>query len=366
MPRRDRTAVLIALVVCTLALGGCATPRRTTGPAESAAGIAPAAAPPVGQSVLRTLAVDRATEERILALDPQHISAADVKTLAAGPTPRIMLLHGGIYPVHLAMTSFGGFLVDMGYPEAKIRDPANGSWSHSPYESSAQLAGLLAWYYEREGLRPMMIGHSQGGIQAVKILRELDGQFDDRLLVWSPYGEGNDNRTTFVDPMTGRERPVIGLTVPYVSVVAAGGAALILPNQWNMVGHLRSIPNTVEDFTGYSLSLDLWAWSIDGVDATTKFEHNDAARVRNVALPAWYNHVLMPITRDLASDPRARPWIEAYTPGGPNGPVPLEAEGQSVLWAADVWHSVKKHWCLEAQAAIRAQRALLGAAGRTG
>jgi hypothetical protein len=28
-----------------------------------------------------------------------------------------------------------------------------------------------------------------------------------------------------------------------------------------------------------------------------------------------------------------------------------------VLWAADVWHSIKKHWCLEAQRLIRAQRA---------
>jgi hypothetical protein len=27
-----------------------------------------------------------------------------------------------------------------------------------------------------------------------------------------------------------------------------------------------------------------------------------------------------------------------------------------VLWAADVWHSIKKHWCLEAQRLIRAQR----------
>jgi hypothetical protein len=28
-----------------------------------------------------------------------------------------------------------------------------------------------------------------------------------------------------------------------------------------------------------------------------------------------------------------------------------------VLWAADVWHNIKKHWCLEAQRLIRAQRA---------
>ena len=64
-----------------------------------------------------------------------------MKTLAAGPTPRIILLHGGIYPVHLAMESFGEFLVGMGYPEAKIRDPGTGEWSYSPYDASERLAG---------------------------------------------------------------------------------------------------------------------------------------------------------------------------------------------------------------------------------
>jgi hypothetical protein len=31
------------------------------------------------------------------------------------------------------------------------------------------------------------------------------------------------------------------------------------------------------------------------------------------------------------------------------------------MFAADVWHSIKKHWCLEAQQLIRAKRAALGA-----
>ena len=68
--------------------------------------------------------VDRAIEDRILAMDPEKVSQADVRNvLAKGPTPRIMLMHGGIYPVHLAMESFGKFLAEMGYPEAKMRDP---------------------------------------------------------------------------------------------------------------------------------------------------------------------------------------------------------------------------------------------------
>ena len=52
--------------------------------------------------------VDRAIEDRILAMDPASVSQADVRNvLAKGPTPRIILMHGGIFPVHLAMESFG-------------------------------------------------------------------------------------------------------------------------------------------------------------------------------------------------------------------------------------------------------------------
>ncbi len=83
-----------------------------------------------------------AWQERLLALDPEHITDADVReTLAKGPTPRIMLLHGGVYPVHLLMVSFGHFLTEMGYPEARIRDPGNRDWSYSPYDAARAARG---------------------------------------------------------------------------------------------------------------------------------------------------------------------------------------------------------------------------------
>ena len=119
---------------------------------------------------------DAALQARIIALDPAHISDRDVReVLAKGPTPRMMLLHGGVYPVHLLMESFGAFLTGMGYPEAGIRDPGSGDWSYSPYLRTSQLAGLVAWQYEHDGMRPMLIGHSQGGLSAVKILKDLAG-----------------------------------------------------------------------------------------------------------------------------------------------------------------------------------------------
>ncbi len=105
----------------------------------------------------------------------------------------------------------------------------------------------------------------------------------------------------------------------------------------------------MDEFTGYSIGLDLFALTVPGAEAADHFQHNGRARVRNVTLPAWYNHVTAPVTHDLATDPLARAWISAYVPGEATTPPPLQEAGRSVLWAADVWHSVRKHWCLELQ-----------------
>ena len=297
---------------------------------------------------------DRAIIERILGLDPEHVTDADVRqTLAKGPTPRIMLLHGGIYPVHLSMTSFGRFLVGMGYPEARIRDPFDGSWSHSPYEDAERLAGIVAWYYEKDGMPPMLIGHSQGGMQAVKILHVLNGEYSAAVPVWNPLTDFAEGRTAIVDPLTGSERPVVGLKLSYVSAVGAGGVAFLLPNQWSMLGKLRTIPDTVDEFTGYSIALDLWAWTVPGVEATRRFENEGRVKIRNVTLDAENSHVMVPVTEQLARDPAIRKWINTYVPG--TAPPPNAAE--NLAWAADVWYSIKKHWVLEAQRLIRVTRA---------
>jgi hypothetical protein len=348
--RLRRIALAAAAAIVVLAGTGCATrPAATADPSI--------AARPAAQSVLRSVATDPTLEDRILALDPERISADDVRdTLAKGPTPRILLLHGGIYPVHLVMESAGRFLTGMGYPEDRIRHPGDRRWSHSPYENSAQIAGLIAWYYERDGMRPMMIGHSQGGIQAVKVLYELAGRLDDPLRVWNPLTDEAEDRTSIVDPLTGAERPVIGLTVSYVSTVAAGGAALLLPNQWSMAGKLRTIPDAVDEFTGFAIGLDLIAWTLPGDREAINFRRDGNTLVRGVMLPASYSHVFVPDTYELLADAATRNWIDAYRPADAGVATPPENAGSGVLWAADVWHSVKKHWTIEAQRLIRAKR----------
>src|SRR5204863_205109 len=127
------------------------------------------------------------TRQKILALDPEHVTEQEMrKVLSRAPAPRIINIHGGIYPVHRRMISFSEFLIGMGYPASSITNPGDGTYTFSCYESSKMIAGVIAWYYEREGLRPMMVGHSQGGIQMVKVLRKLAGLSSRRLHVWNP------------------------------------------------------------------------------------------------------------------------------------------------------------------------------------
>ena len=347
-------ARLLAIALAAMLFAGCAT--RAPAADEQVA-----TSPPAAQSVLRSVALDRALEDRIQALDPERISEKDVaSTLSQAPAPHIVLLHGGVIGADLIIASAGRFLVGMGYPENRIRLPGSRSWSVSPYEDGAQTAGLLAWYYEHDALRPMMIGHSQGGIQAVKVLYELAGRYRSSIPVLDPYAGRALARTTIVDPLTGDERPVVGLKLSYVSVVGAGGAALMLPNQWSMAGKVHTIPDTVAEFTGFSVGFDMVAWSLPGINPTTEFQPNGTAVVRNVALPAFYNHLTVPIVGPLAGDPAVRPWIDAYVPGDSAVDPPGEKAGYATLWAADVWYSIKKHWTLEAQRLIHARRMAFG------
>jgi hypothetical protein len=343
---------LLLAFVAALLLSACAT-----GPV----GEAPADRPRMG-TVLRSYRLDRAFEDRILALNPERVTDQDLRTtLANAPAPRIVLLHGGIYPVHLVMESTGRFLARMGYPEKRIRDAHTNEWSYSPYDESSKIAGLLAWDYEHTGLRPMMIGHSQGGMQAVKVLRDLAGQFHTSIAVFNGNTHDFEDRSTIVDPYLGRSVPVMGgVTVAYTSVVGAGGAAFLLPNQWNMIGKLRSIPNSVADFTGFFITADMVAWDLLGPTGGDTYRHNGTANVRNVQLPVTYNHVFVPAVGELAEDQATRDWLNAYYPDSKAevSRLPLEAQ-QHVLWAGDVWYDIKKHWVQELQRLVRARRNLV-------
>lgn len=352
MTRAGSCRALAWALAAAVALAGCAAappfPTRIVEPGSDRF------------AALKAHHIDRELGDRILALDPDRVSAHEVtRVLAKAPAPRVMLIHGGVYPVYLAMESFGAFLAGMGYPQTRIRDPGDGDWSYSPYTYTPKLAGILAWQYEQDAMRPMVIGHSQGGLYAVKVLKELAGSYRDSLWVWNPVTDREETRDTIVDPMTGEVRPVIGVQASYASALGAGGWSLILPNQWDDFRRLRTIPDTVLEFTGFDIELDLFALTFPGTPLADPYVAAGTARVRNVTLPADTSHVLGPVTAELLDDPRVRAWVDAYVPGrAPDPSDPPEASRGSTIWAADVWHSVKRHWVLEAQRLVRAQRSL--------
>nr|MDQ6916983.1 hypothetical protein [Pseudomonadota bacterium] len=115
------------------------------------------------------------------------------------------------------------------------------------------------------------------------------------------------------------------------------------------------IPDTVDEFTGYRIGLDFFAWDGPGLEGVKTFHADGKATVRNVTLPAQYSHVFVPATEDLALDPATREWINAFDPNSPPATLP-EGQASNIMWAADVWHGIKRHWALEAQRFVRARR----------
>ncbi len=296
---------------------------------------------------------DPALALRLFALDPGRIGARDVTdVLARVAAPRIVLLQGSVALV--TMDPFAEFLIAMGYPPDRIRNPRDGNYSWSSHTDSRQVAGALAWYYEAEGVRPLVIGHSQGGMLAIRVLHDLAGAFGDAVPVWNPLAEAAEPRSAIVDPLSGESRHVVGLTLPYAAAIATGKLPRLLLGQWTMLAKLREIPDSVEEFTGFAIEWDLIAGLFPRSDP---YLATGSAAVRNVILPASYTHIGLPEARHLANNPVTRAWIEAYTPDG-NTPIPEDAgvDTTNLVHAADIWHSIKRHWAIEAQRLVAAGR----------
>ena len=355
-----RVVSLAAVLGAAFLLAACGNIDRTSVDPSRAAQIESA-------TRLHTHTLTRAKEDQILALNPRHVTERDLRGALAGtPAPRLILIHGGIASVIPRMVSFSEFLTGMGYPSASLRNPADGTYTFSCYEGSEKIAGAIAWYYEKEGLRPMMVGHSQGGFQIVKVLYLLASPPSQKVHVWNPLTWNEEARTEITDPLTGRARPVAGLQLPYATSVAAGGLTRMLPNQWDMTLKLRLIPNSVEEFTGFYKGQDLLGGDFLGYGSSNLFKATGTARVRNVQLPSEWKHREIPDTKRLLKSQATIDRINNYTPGDksfvtvePNADT-LNPETMHLFWAEDVWYSLKKHWVIELQRLIRARRALHG------
>ena len=295
-------------------------------------------------------------EQKVLSLDPESLSDKQVsEILSRCSAPRILAIDGSI-PI-VSMESFSRFLICMGYPEASVRNPLTGSYSYSSYSSSKKMAGMIAWYYEKEGMRPILVGQSQGGMLSIKILHEFAGTFHEKIAVWNPYTDQSEERHTIVDPLTGQERPVVGLKLGYASAIATGKLMRVMLGQWGMLSHLRRIPDSVEEFTGFHIPYDPISGTLFGVTERDYYAAVGSANVRNVILPLQSSHLSVPVTEDLAKDREAREWIDLYRVSGPR---PEEAkefyrEKRNILLAADLWYSIRKHWCIELKRSILAK-----------
>jgi hypothetical protein len=261
-----------------------------------------------------------------------------------------VLLHGSVPLV--TMAPFARFLVAMGYPADALRDPRDGSLTTSSRIDGGELAGTVAWHYERDGLMPMLVGHSQGGMRVLQALQDLAGASGPHLPVWNPQRGAAEPRHGIVDPLDGSARAVVGLQVPYAAALATGRAMRVLLGQWDMLPRLRSVPDSVAEFSGYFVAWDPIAGT--GPDAARRdpYRATGRAQVRNVMLPASYGHLRLPLAEALADDAAARDWIERYDPRRDDPPRPPELPGgerDNIVHAADIWYSVKKHWCLQAQ-----------------
>lgn len=311
-----------------------------------------------GDTVVNSIQMDQELEREILALNPEQITNYEVRyILGQAPAPRIMNVHGGVYPAYLLMESFSKFLIGMGYPESKIRNPMDGTFSYDCHQPASRLAGAAAWYYEKEGLRPMMVGHSQGGAQTIKALHLLAGTWGDRVQPWNPVERRAEERNWILDPVTGKRRPVLGLKVSYASATGTGGLIRFLPQQWALNGMLRKVPDSVESFTGFYMPGDILGGDWAGFSDGNRYHSMGVSRVRNVKLPLGYRHISVLWTQHLAEDREIMDWINMYTPGEePELHRTFEAKSDNILWAADVWHSVKKHWTLELQRLVLAKQ----------
>src|SRR5712671_5109261 len=123
---------LTFLTLVTLFFSGCATYKRSGLPPERARVVEQQFHPP---------SLSPELEDKILALDSLHVSEKDIReVLSHAPAPRIINIHGGIYPVHRRMISFSQFLIGMGYPAFSITNAADGTYTFSCYESSDLIA----------------------------------------------------------------------------------------------------------------------------------------------------------------------------------------------------------------------------------
>ena len=77
---------------------------------------------------------------------------------------------------------------------------------------------------------------------------------------------------------------------------------------------MRTIPDSVEEFTGFCKGKDLTGGDFLGYGSANHFKASGTAVVRNVWLPAAYQHGTIPDTRHLLKTRRSWTGLTTTTP----------------------------------------------------
>ena len=196
-------------------------------------------------------------------------------------------------------------------------------------------------------------------MQAVKVLHVLNGEYGASGPVWNPltdFRRGAARRSSIRSPAAAAGGRACASPTSRRSARAAPRSCC--PTSGACIGKLRTIPDTVEEFTGYSIDVDFWAWTVPGVDATRKFTNGGKAHVRNVTLPAGISHVIAPrVGGPCRSNRRMRARGSRRTRRDRACRRPPDSRGQHRAGPPTCGGRVKKYWVIEAQRFIRATRA---------
>ena len=204
---------------------------------------------------------------------------------------------------------------------------------------------------------PMLIGHSQGGMLVVRTLHELAGDFADA----DPGPRSGHRRalprTTFRDPA--HRRGAAGRRAarsPFAAAIATGKLPRVLLRP--MVdaaeaaqdpGHRRRV-HRVHHRVGSDRR------QLRRRRPVRRDGHARTCATSRCPRLQPYRH-----PADRSTWPRTRSRAPGSTPtprrASRRAAGGADVDTRNLLHAADLWFSVKKHWCLEAQRSLRAQRA---------
>ena len=131
-----------------------------------------------------------------------------------------------------------------------------------------------------------------------------------------------------------------------------------MPQTWSLAGNLREVPDSTDAFTGYYMGLDFVGGDFGGFGPANHFHAAGDATIRNVQLPTGTAHATVPATEHLLASEEIIRWINNYAPTNqPRLDAKFESNSKNILYAADAWHDIRKHWVLELQRVIRTQHA---------